>query len=160
MNILVVHTPVQYQHARNMILKYQSWLGIDLSFQDFQKELEELSTMYGPPSGAMILAYDEQCPIGCVGLRDIGDGICEMKRMFILPEHQGKGIGKSLFAAFMTETERLGYERVRLDTLRALSKAISLYKAAGFTEIPPYRYNPDPEAIYMELNVSQWRKSH
>ncbi len=77
-----------------MILKYQSWLGMDLRFQGFEKDLEYLSSMYGPPSGAMIFAYEEQEPIGSVGLRDLGDSICEMKRMFVLPEHQGKGSAK------------------------------------------------------------------
>lgn len=157
MTITVAHTPIHYQHARAVILKYQSWLGMDLSFQAFEKELEELSSMYGPPSGAMILAYEEQDPVGCVGLRDLGDSICEMKRMFVLPEHQGKGIGKALFTAFMTEADRLGYGHVRLDTVRALSVALALYKAAGFVEIPAYRYNPDPTAVYMELRVTQWR---
>ncbi len=157
MTITVAHTPVQYEHARAMIVKYQSWLGMNLSFQGFDKELEDLSTMYGPPCGAMILAYAEQEPIGCVGLRDLGDGICEMKRMFVLPEHQGKGIGKSLFSAFMGEAERLGYGHVRLDTVRALSSALALYKAAGFGEIAAYRYNPEPEAVYMQLSVAEWR---
>lgn len=143
----------EYTQAREIILAYQEWLGMDLCFQGFYTELEALETMYGPPSGALILARQENLVVGCVGLRDLGEGICEMKRMFVLPTHQEKGLGTRLFEAFMETARELGYRSVRLDTVRRLKVALHLYQKAGFREIEAYRYNPDPEVLYMQLDI-------
>ena len=147
-----------YRQACELIRHYETWLGIDLSFQDFAKELESLSEMYGPPGGALLLAYEEGQLVGCVGLRDLGGNICEMKRMFVLPEYHGRGIGAGLLHLFIEMASQAGYAAIRLDTLPSLKSALSLYQKAGFREIAAYRFNPDPEALYLQLDLPPIRK--
>lgn len=142
-----------YHQACELIRRYEAWLGIDLSFQNFAKELESLSEMYGPPKGALLLAYEEERLVGCVGLRDLGENICEMKRMFVLPELHGRGIGSELLHLFIEMASQAGYAAIRLDTLPSLKSALSLYQQAGFREIAAYRFNPDPDALYLQLDL-------
>jgi ribosomal protein S18 acetylase RimI-like enzyme len=149
-------TDQDYRHARSLIRQYETWLDIDLSFQGIDAELAGLEQVYGPPSGCMILALDGDDVVGCVGLRALGDGYCEMKRMFVLPGHQGKGIGSLLLTRFMEMADALGYRYVRLDTIPRLQEALRLYRRAGFKEIAAYYHNPDPDAVYMQLAVAEW----
>jgi putative acetyltransferase len=107
--------------------------------------------MYGPPLGALMLAVDEGEYVGCVGLRELGEGVGEMKRMYVRPSHQGKGIGRSLLDSFLRVARECRYQKICLDTIPELERALRLYRDAGFVEIAPYRHNPDPEAIFMEL---------
>ena len=133
---------------------YAEFLGHDLEFQGFSEELESLSEMYGPPKGALLLAYVEDQPVGVVGLREFEQGIAEMKRMYVLEGYQGMGVGKALTQAFLDHARDLGYQRVRLDSIRELDGALRLYRRFGFEEIEPYRFNPHPEAVFMELDIS------
>ena len=93
-SIISATTPEDYAQVRHLFEAYQNFLGIDLSFQGFSAEIDSLSTIYGPPRGALLLAKIELYPVGCVGLRDLGDNIAEMKRMYVLPAFQG-GAGTS-----------------------------------------------------------------
>jgi GNAT superfamily N-acetyltransferase len=153
MKIIEAEGESDYAAARDLIAAYQRWLGVDLEFQGFSKELESLSVMYGPPDGAMLLAEEEGVWVGCVGLRRLGGGDAEMKRMFVLPAYQGKGIGSKLTEEFITIARRLGYRAIRLDTVPRLDRAMRIYEGAGFTRIPLYRHNPDPDAVFMELRL-------
>src|SRR5512140_3756610 len=99
--IIRANSPELYDAGRKLFLEYQAFLGIDLCFQGFSKELEALATMYGSPAGALLLAMDKGEYVGCIGLRDLGEGVGEMKRMFVRPSHQGKGIGRCLLDSFL-----------------------------------------------------------
>ena len=88
---------------------------------------------------------------GCVALRQIGDGVCEMKRLFVQPALRGKGVGRALAQAIIEEARQIGYKRMRLDT--AFEPARSLYRSLGFREIPPYQHVPVKGVIFMELEL-------
>jgi GNAT superfamily N-acetyltransferase len=152
-SIIAATTPEEFGEARRLFEEYQDFLRGDCCFQGFQAELDSLPTMYGPPRGTLLLARVGGVPVGCVGLRDLGDGVAEMKRLYVLPPFQGKGIGKSLTVRFLETAADLGYTAIRLDTVPHLEKAVSLYKKLGFTEIAPYRDNPDPIEIFMEKRL-------
>ena len=138
--------------ARQLFREYSTWLEIDLCFQNFEKELAELPGDYAPPDGRLLLALHDERIAGCVALRKIGEGVCEMKRLFVRPEFRGKGIGRSLIEAIIREAKEIGYERMRLDTLPPkMNDAIVLYRSYGFKEIAPYYNNPVPGAKFMEL---------
>jgi len=146
-------TDSDFSCAMQITKDYIRWLGMDLSFQDIDKELSNFSLMYGPPNGLFILAWHNDEPVGGVGLRLFETKICEMKRLFVYDRFKHQGIGRSLCAALIQEAMELGYEKMRLDTLERMKSAIRLYKILGFTEIEPYRFNPDPTAKYMELSL-------
>jgi ribosomal protein S18 acetylase RimI-like enzyme len=73
--------------------------------------------------------------------------------MFVFPEHQGSGAGRALVEAFIARATELGYRRIRLDSLRSLETALALYRRYGFVETGPYRYNPFPDAVYLERRL-------
>ena len=141
-------------HARELFREYEAWLEVDLCFQSFEKELAELPGKYSPPDGRLLLALDNGQVAGCAALRKIGDGICEIKRLFLRPAFRGQGLGRKLAEAVISEAKQIGYERMRLDTLPPkMNDAIALYRSLGFTEIEPYYDNPVPGAKFMELDL-------
>jgi putative acetyltransferase len=139
--------------AQQLVKDYIRWLNIDLSFQDIDKELSLLSSMYGPPNGLFLLAWHEDELAGGVGLRMLDPAVCEMKRLYVYDQFKNKGIGRRLCIALIQKARNLGYEKMRLDTLDRMKAAIGLYDSLGFKEIEPYRFNPDPTTKYLELSL-------
>jgi len=153
-NIEVAETTEQFDAGGRLFRAYAEFLGLDLEFQGFSSELASLPTMYGPPNGALLLAKLRDIHVGAVGLREFEPGVAEMKRMYVLPDYHGMGVGKALTEAFLGRAKELGYGSVRLDSIRELDKALRLYSDYGFKEIEPYRFNPHPEAVFMEYKIS------
>jgi putative acetyltransferase len=139
--------------ARELFAEYASSLPFDLSFQDFERELAELPGAYAPPSGALLLAVEAGGAAGCVALRALAQDICEMKRLYVRAAHRGSGLGRRLVDAILREGRARGYARMRLDTVPGMEAAIALYRACGFREIPPYRPNPIPGALFLEVDL-------
>jgi len=142
-----------YSQATRLVTDYIQWLNIDLSFQGINDELSDFATMYGNPGGLFLLARREGTLVGGVGLRGLEPKLCEMKRLYVYDEFKGMGAGRKLCLALIHEARRLGYERMRLDTLDRMVPARGLYESLGFRPIAPYRPNPDPSTVYMELDL-------
>jgi putative acetyltransferase len=140
--------------ARRLFDEYAASLGFDLAFQDFERELAELPGDYAPPAGAILLARVGDETVGCVAVRPLEAEVCEMKRLYVRPPHRGTGAGRALAEAAIAVARDLGYARMRLDTVPSMSAARTLYRAVGFREIPPYRYNPIPGTTFMELELA------
>ncbi|MBW2127791.1 MAG: GNAT family N-acetyltransferase [Deltaproteobacteria bacterium] len=143
----------QLEEIRRLFREYEEALGVDLCFQGFEKELQGLPGKYAYPKGALFLAVDGGTPAGCVALRELGEGVCEMKRLFVRPQYRGQGVGRMLASAVIKEARELGYSSMRLDTLNNLREAVELYKSLGFRKIEPYYDNPLPGALYWELDL-------
>ncbi len=136
--------------AARLLRAYASSLGIDLAFQDFQAEVEAMPGKYAPPAGELLLARNlGNKPVGCVGIRPVADGCCEMKRLYVAPEGRGLGVGKALINAVVLEATRIGYREIRLDTLPSMAAAISLYRKQGFKAIAPYYQTPLAGTIFL-----------
>jgi len=142
------------ESARSLFKEYSDTLGLDLCFQNFQKEVAELPGGYAPPDGRLLLAFLDEQVAGCVALRKIEDGTSEMKRLYVKPEFRGKGIGRKMAVAVVEEARRIGYARIRLDTLPSkMAEAIRVYRWLGFREIGPYYSNPFDGVLFMELSL-------
>ena len=146
-------TDSDFSFAIQITKDYIRWLNMDLSFQDIDNELSNFSSMYGHPNGLFLLAWYRDELGGGVGLRMLETKVCEMKRLFVYDQLKNRGIGRSLCIAVVQEAKKMGYEKMRLDTLGRMKAAMKLYKSLGFEDIEPYCFNPDPTTKYMELNL-------
>ena len=152
--ILQAETADHLREARLLFEEYAASLGFDLGFQDFEAELAGLPGVYAPPRGRLLLAFHDGQPAGCVALREIEEGVCEMKRLYVRPDFQGLRIGRALVEGVIAEAREIGYSRMRLDTVPSMDRARGLYRALGFREIPPYRFNPIPGTAFLELRLA------
>jgi ribosomal protein S18 acetylase RimI-like enzyme len=138
--------------ARRLFRAYSDWLAVDLGFQDFEQELASLPGAYAPPQGRLLLAKVAGDAAGCVALRPLEPGICEMKRLWVEPGFAGAGLGRELALAIIQAARDAGYHRMRLDTMPArMPAAQHLYGTLGFREIPPYYHNPLEGVVMLEL---------
>ncbi|MDT4896481.1 MAG: hypothetical protein QOH25_1558 [Acidobacteriota bacterium] len=144
----------EISEARELFLEYSEWLGLDLCFQNFEQELAELPGRYALPDGRLLLAVSGGQVAGCVGLRRINDGVCEMKRLYVRPKFRGLGIGRAMAVHLIEEARQLDYAQMRLDTLpKQMGEAIKMYRSLGFREIEPYYHNPVAGALFLELTL-------
>ena len=139
--------------VKQIFLEYVQSLKVDLSFQNFEAEINELPGKYGPPHGALIIALVNNKIAGCVALRKISEDICEMKRLYVRDDYRGLGIGRKLINMITEEASILNYNYIRLDTLPAMKKAQDMYISLGFYDIEPYVYNPIDGTRFMELKL-------
>ena len=151
--IVEANTKKFVERAKELIREYAQSLEFDLGFQDFDKEMEDFPGQYTSPKGCLYIALDENQPIGCVALRDLGQGICEMKRLYVKPNFRGQKVGKLLAEIVIKAARAMGYDYMRLDTIPSMKHANMLYTTLGFKQIPPYRFNPIEGATFFELNL-------
>jgi GNAT superfamily N-acetyltransferase len=153
--IIEARTESDYQAGASMFGEYAASLDFNLAFQSFDNELTILPQMYGAPLGALFLVKVDDQIIGAAGLRRIeNDLTCEVKRMYIRPGFQGKGIGKALLQALIEKAESLGYQLIKLDTLGPkMPAAVKLYKSFGFQGTAPYNFNPHEGVLYFEKTL-------
>ncbi len=143
----------EFERGKKLFREYVISLGVDLSFQDFDKELKTVSEQYNKPKGALLIAYIDKIQVGCAGIRSFDNDIAELKRMYVKDEYRGLKIGIGLLERTLTLAKELGYKKIRLDTLENMKTAQSLYKSFGFYQIAPYRFNPLIGTVYMEKEL-------
>lgn len=145
--------PEGVAQVRDLFREYGASIGVSLDFQDFDHELRSLPGEYASPRGALLLARVDTARAGCAGLRPLAATIAELKRLYVRPEFRGRGVGRRLTEEAIRLARSLRYDHLRLDTLPTMAAAIALYRSMGFVDIPAYRYNPVPGAVFLELRL-------
>lgn len=145
--------PDDLPDVRQLMREYANALPFALDFQDFDDELATLPGRYSAPGGALLIGRVDGRIVGCVGIRALGDTTCEMKRLYVSEPARGSGLGRLLAQASIAEARRLGYRRMRLDTVPGMETAQALYTRLGFREIASYTVNPVPGARFLELEL-------
>jgi putative acetyltransferase len=148
--LIIAESDQHFEDGKRLFREYAASLTIDLTFQRFAEELEAVREQYGGPAGALLLAYMDGRAVGCAGVRRQGPDTAELKRMYVQPEYRGHQVGRMLLEQSILAATRLGYKKIRLDTLASMTGARKLYEAFGFGVIPAYYPNPHADAIYME----------
>ena len=147
---------LQIEQVRRLFVEYQEELGIDLCFQNFSSEVANLPGDYALPDGRLTLAVMDGEPAGCIALRKIAPGVCEMKRLYVRARFRGTGLGSKLAKLMIREARVSGYQQMRLDTLPGkMDRAIELYRTLGFKQIEPYYHNPVAGAMFLELDLRE-----
>jgi GNAT superfamily N-acetyltransferase len=95
---------------------------------------------FSPPGGAYLVGFDQSGQVACGGgIKDLGDGIAEIKRFYVVPAFRGQGLARALLEALEEEARRLGHRSLRLDTT---TPTWPMYVSAGYGEVSDYNGNP------------------
>jgi carbonic anhydrase len=156
LRILSANDTAALEQVRQYFRNYAAWLGVDLSYQNFDQEMASLPGAYAEPEGRLFFAEVDGRPAGCVGIRAFSEGICEMKRLYVTPEERGLGIGRRLAVAAIKTARQIGYKRLLIDTLPNMRMAVKLYRELGFTEAPAYYPSPVEGTIFLALDLENW----
>ena len=148
-------TPDEFLTTRQIFQEYADQLGVDLCFQNFDAELENLPGDYAEPQGALLLAMVDGELAGCCAMRPLHStdypNACEMKRLYVRHSHRRLGLGRQLAEAILDAARVAGYHHMLLDTLTEMESARALYQDLKFEEIPPYYHNPIAGAHYLKV---------
>ncbi len=139
--------------VRELLREYEHALGVDLCFQGFAQELAGLPGDYASPNGMLLLARDGSDVAGCIALRPVDKGVCEMKRLYVRDAFRAAGLGRRLVERTIATAQTIGYRRVVLDTLPTMVSAQRLYESFGFKDIAPYRHNPIGGTRFLGLEL-------
>jgi ribosomal protein S18 acetylase RimI-like enzyme len=142
-----------WREARRLIEEYAASLPVDLSFQNFAHELDHLAGEYASPDGAFLLAEENGAYLGCVGLRRLDENTGEIKRLYVTPAAQGRGVGRMLAQGIVAAARDTGYACLLLDTLPSMRQAQRLYESMGFKSTAAYRFNPVPGTAFLKLEI-------
>ena len=134
---------------RVIFREYFAWLGPEGWFSDIEAELTALPGGYD----VILVAREDEEIVGCVALRPLEDGACEMKRLYVRPSARGSGAGRGLVEASIARARALGYPTMRLDTLPTMDVARALYVSLGFRRIERYNDNPIEGVLFFELRL-------
>jgi len=154
LQIHLAEEPDHWSEAQTLFREYAESLDYELEHQRIHEEIKTLPGVYAAPAGCVLLAREGEEFVGCVALRKLEEGVCEMKRLYVTPDAQGRGIGRSLVHRVTREALGMGYKRMRLDTIPSMRSARRLYHAFGFREIESYRDDSMEGTMFMELMLS------
>jgi len=139
LDVKAPQTPAEWDEVRALMRAFVAWhrarhqsdLALIDSYFDAAAFDAELASLPGPYAPVLLARLDGR-PAGCVALKDLGGGQCEMKRMFVDVDCQGRGVGRALATAIVDAARAAGYRAMRLDTSIRQREALALYRSLGF----------------------------
>lgn len=153
--IVDASAPAHLDTVCSMFREYEKDIGFSLCFQGFEQELAALPGRYAPPAGRLYLLTDGGSAVGCIALRALEPGLCEMKRLYVRPSHRGRGLGRLLAERLIADARAIGYHIMRLDTLETWGPAVGLYRSLGFRPTARYNDDTDPHTLFMALDLTE-----
>lgn len=143
--ISIAKTPQDIAAVRQLCRDFVSWLFDEFPEQHdkistyfepvkWEKTLSDLPNIHARPNGAMLLARQEDRPVGCIMYHQMSPGVAEVKRLFVSTGTRGQGIASNLVTALIDNARADGYRELRLDTTTFLSDAERLYRKHGFED--------------------------
>lgn len=155
-NIIAVRSEKDLKDTIALFYEYTEWLGLDLKFQNFEHEMATLPGKYAPPKGDLLLARTKDgVAVGCIAVRPLEEDVCEMKRLWVRDTAKAQGLGRMLVSSIVDIAQRLGYRRMRLDTLPRMAAAVGLYRSFGFVDVEPYYVTPLAGTHFLELDLTR-----
>lgn len=142
-----------FKEYTNLLVGRNAQFAQYLEMQNYDKEEENPYKKYAPPENALLIAWHEGKPAGCIALKKMDGGTAELKRLFVKEEYRQMGLARQLVEAILAAAKQAGYKKLRLDTLPELTEAIALYKKLGFKTIKPYNDNPIDGSVFFETEV-------
>ncbi|MCP5265349.1 MAG: GNAT family N-acetyltransferase [Burkholderiaceae bacterium] len=164
--LVAVQSAAQRAAAEALIREYLRWIAAiahahyGLAFDTdamVRSDLDDHGKFY-PPSGRFYLVEQAGAYIGVGCLKQLGEGLGEVQRMYVQPQVRGVGAGRLLIQRLLADAREIGYHTVRLESLRALRVAHRLYRSVGFVEIEPYRAN-SMDAYQSDSARDRYRRS-
>jgi putative acetyltransferase len=147
--------------VKALVLEYVAWIMTQDPdaesapvFEGLEAELDALPGIFGPPTGAFLLARREGEAVGCVALRQVEPGVAELKRMYVRPGQRGDGVGHQLVEAVIAAARAAGHRRIVLESYHTLTGAQRIYRALGFRDVPEPKDFPAKwhgRVVFMEM---------
>lgn len=153
-NTVSTDSPASHiETARVLMREYAALPHVCGRWNTIDADIAALPEPFTAPQGALLVAWQDDEPLGCVGLSALEPSIGEVKRMYVRPAARRLGVGAALLEALLDQARHIGYLHVRLDTAPELTPAIALYERFGFRPIAPYRESQCHAALYFERAV-------
>jgi ribosomal protein S18 acetylase RimI-like enzyme len=149
--------PADHAGVSRELAAYFAFLGEDVDASGLDHDVADWQGEYDGAAGVMLIVVDPAGGVvGTAGVRRLGPGVAELKRMWLRPECRGRGLADRLMARVLEEARALGGQALRLDSESRLEAAVRLYRRYGFREIGDYNGNPRAD-VWMELPLAPGR---
>jgi GNAT superfamily N-acetyltransferase len=162
--------PEDLDAVRDLFSEYLPWVcrrvmdeyGVVFDAESILAHDLAAASDFMPPNGLTLLVYDGADLAGCASMRQLGDRVAELKRMYVRPAFRRQGIGRLLVAQTIRAASEAGCVRMKLDSARFMHEAHSLYRSCGFVETTPYAGSEIPlehsqHWVFMELDLETGR---
>jgi GNAT superfamily N-acetyltransferase len=124
-----------------------------LDLQNYDHELHHLHEKYGAPDGCLLIACSDGEAAGCIALRKLNVSECEMKRLYVRPQHRRHGIATALAERLLANARAIGYRFMLLDTIPELAPALAFYEKLGFYQVAAYNDSPVTGTVFLRLKL-------
>jgi ribosomal protein S18 acetylase RimI-like enzyme len=141
--------------VKTMLTDYRNEFNNDACFTSFEEELADIENLYRKDGNVKLIAVSEPGGeiAGCIASQEFAPGITEMKRLYVVPGHRGKQIGRQLVERIIALAMEKGYKKIYLDTMPEMQAAQQLYDHLGFQVIGPYKEEGQERMICYEKNL-------
>lgn len=146
--------PADHAGVMRELAEYFRFLGEEVDASGLDHDVADWQAEYDGAAGVMLIVVDPAGEVvGTAAVRRLAPAVTELKRMWLRPDHRGRGVAARLMDRVLDEARRLGGAVLRLDSEARLAAAVRLYRRYGFREIADYNGNPRAD-LWMERRLA------